>query len=220
MEYEIVATGSTGNCVLINKYIAVDMGVTFKKIKPYYKDFKLVLLTHIHNDHFKNKTIAKLARERPTLYFGCCEWLVEDLVKCDVEKKNIIVMDIGKMYDFGTCRVSPIKLYHDVPQNGYRIFIGDEKAIYATDTAHMDGISAKDYDLYLIEGNYYEDELQEKIKEKQEKGEFCYEYRVPRTHLSVQQATEWLMENMGEKSEYALLHGHVEKSTDWEYADT
>lgn len=211
MEYNIVMTGSQGNAVVLNSFILIDCGVSFKALEECYKALKIVLLTHRHTDHFKKRTISKLARERPSLYFCCCEWLVDELIKCKVEKKNIIVMEIGKVYDFGACKVSPVKLYHDVRQCGWRIYIGDEKAIYATDTAHMDGISAKDYDLYLIEGNYHEDELQERIREKQEKGEFCYEYRVPKTHLSVEQATAWLMENMGENSEYVLMHRHIDK---------
>ena len=38
----------------------------FKKLNEYYKQLKIVLLTHIHQDHFNKKTISKLAIERPT----------------------------------------------------------------------------------------------------------------------------------------------------------
>ena len=40
----------------------------------------------------------------------------------------------------------PIKLYHDVPNCGYRIFINDKKIIYMTDTKTLEGITAKNYD--------------------------------------------------------------------------
>lgn len=33
-----------------------------------------------------------------------------------------------------------------------------------TDTKTVEGISAKNYDLYLVEGNYDEDEIEERIK--------------------------------------------------------
>ena len=49
MEYELTATGSKGNCVIFKNDIAIDMGVSFKKIKHIYRDLKLVLLTHIHS---------------------------------------------------------------------------------------------------------------------------------------------------------------------------
>ncbi len=49
MTYEVVATGSTGNAVILNDQILIDIGVPFKKIEPYMKNLKLVLLTHIHS---------------------------------------------------------------------------------------------------------------------------------------------------------------------------
>lgn len=49
MEYKILASCSTGNCTIIRDIIAIDMGVSFKKIERYYKKLKIVLLTHIHS---------------------------------------------------------------------------------------------------------------------------------------------------------------------------
>lgn len=49
MEYEIIASGSTGNAVTFNKNILIDVGVSFKALKTVYKDLQLVLLTHIHS---------------------------------------------------------------------------------------------------------------------------------------------------------------------------
>lgn len=49
MEYEILASGSDGNCTIINKIIAIDMGISYRRLKDYYKTIKLVLLTHIHS---------------------------------------------------------------------------------------------------------------------------------------------------------------------------
>lgn len=118
--------------------------------------------------------------------------------------------------------MSPVKLYHDVENAGYRLYIGDKKAIYATDTAHLTGITAKDYNLYLIEANYSEDEIQERIKTKQENGEFCYEISAMKRHLSHEKASEFLLENMGKNSEYVFLHQHKDKKKpkEWDYADT
>lgn len=219
MNYNIISTGSHGNAVVVNDYILVDCGVSFKALKEVYKDLKIVLLTHCHSDHFNKTTIKMLARERPTLRIGCCEWLVPDLVKIGVPKERIDVFEIGKVYDYTAFKLSPIKLYHDVPNCGYRLFCGAEKAIYATDTHTLEGITAKDYDLYLVEGNYTEDDLQERINAKMESGEFCYELKVASRHLSKEQADEWLIENMAAHSRYEYLHGHIDKSDDWGYAD-
>lgn len=212
MNYKILNSGSEGNGVIIEETILIDCGISFKKLKDDYKKLKIVLLTHIHKDHFNKATINKLANERPTLRFGCCEWLVKDLVECGVEKKNIDVLKIGKIYDYRDFKVIPIKLFHDVEQCGYKLKINENKLIYATDTNRIDHIIAKNYDFYFIEGNYESDEeLAQRKSDKLLTGKFIYEDRVKETHLSKVQATEWLMENMGENSKYIFMHEHKTK---------
>ena len=211
MNYKIISSSSTGNAVIIKDIILVDCGVSFKKLEKYYKELKIVLLTHIHTDHFKKETLKKLAQERPTLRFACCQWLLKPLIECGVSRSNIDVLEIGKKYDYRLFKVVPIKLYHDVPQCGYRIMFDNKKILYATDTRTLEGIIAKNYDLYLIEGNYDEDEIQERIKIKQQKGVYAYEFRAKDTHLSKQQATNFLLENMGDNSEYVFMHQHIER---------
>lgn len=212
MNYNIISTGSQGNAVVVDDIILIDCGVSFKALKDVYKELQIVLLTHIHADHFKRSTIKRLAKERPALRFGCCEWLANELVEAGVSWRNIDVFEVGKVYDYEVFKVSPVKLYHNVPNCGYRIFANGEKAIYATDTGHLQGITAKDYDLYMIEANYTDEDLQERINAKLEAGEYCYELNVANRHLSHKQASEWLMDNMGEKSEYVFLHAHKDKS--------
>ena len=221
MEYEVIATGSTGNACVVGKSILIDVGVSFKSLKNVYEDLKLVLLTHIHSDHFNARTIKRLADERPALRFGCCKWLVKPLLDAGIPKQNIDVYEIGKIYDYKAFKVSPIKLYHNVENCGYRLFLNGEKAVYATDTGHLKGISAKDYDLYLIEANYTEDDLEQRIIEKTAAGQYCYELHVAERHLSHEEASEWLLDNMGKNSEYVFLHQHKsrEKPKEWEYAD-
>ena len=211
MNYKIISSCSTGNATIIRDIILIDCGVTFKKLEKYYKQLKIVLLTHIHSDHFKKETIKKLAQERPTLRFACCEWLLQPLLECGVLRKNIDVLQIGTRYNYKLFKIVPIKLYHDVPQCGYRVLFDDYKVIYMTDTRTVEGIVAKNYDLYLVEGNYEEEELEQRIKQKQEEGMYYYESRVRNTHLSKGQATDFLLNNMGKNSEYVFMHEHVER---------
>lgn len=208
MNYEIIATGSSGNCVIVNGCIAVDMGVSFKALKGVYKGLKLVLLTHIHSDHFKKATVKRLAKERPSLRFACCDWLYDPTLDCGVDKRNIDVLEIGKKYDYKAFCVAPVLLYHDVPNCGYRIYFGGEKMFYATDTRTLDGITAKDYDLYMVESNYGEREIRERIESKREQDIYAYEMTVPDRHLSYEQANDFLIGNMGKHSEYVYLHQH------------
>lgn len=104
-----------------------------------------------------------------------------------------------------------MKLYHDVLNFGFRIMYDDFKTIYITDTKTVEGIKAKDYNLYFIEGNYDEDEIQQRIKNKEEQGLFVNEYRTMNTHLSIQQATDFLLKNMGDKSSYEFIHQHKDR---------
>ena len=67
MQCEILATGSAGNAVVLGGTILIDCGVSHKLLAPYVPDLQLVLLTHIHSDHFRRATIRRLAAERPRL---------------------------------------------------------------------------------------------------------------------------------------------------------
>ena len=132
IRYNIIATGSKGNAVKIDD-ILIDCGVSFKKLKDVYKHIRLVLLTHEHSDHFRPSTIRKLAAERPTLRFGCCRWMVPKLIECGVSPTQIDVYDIGKRYDYKVFALSPIKLYHDVPNKSISA-IDDANAVSFTST--------------------------------------------------------------------------------------
>lgn len=209
MDYVIISTGSKGNAVILNGEILIDCGVPYKSIKPYVKDLKLVLLTHVHCDHFKPETIRKLASERPTLRFGCGKWLAQSLIACGVQKWRIDVYppNIRNRYtkDF---EIAMIPLIHNVQNCGYKLHINGEKIFYATDCNSLDGIEAKDYDLYMVEANYEDSEIQERIAEKEANDEYVYEYQVLHNHLSKQKADDFIIRNQGESSRFVYLHGH------------
>ena len=83
-----------------------------------------------------------------------------------------------------------------------------EKLIYATDTYTLDGITAKNYDLYMIEANYTDEELKQRLTEKHRNGDYAYEERVPHTHLSKSQADNFIIENGGTLANFVYLHMH------------
>ena len=200
--YQVLSSGSQGNCIIYHNTIAVDMGIPYSTIKQIQSSLQIVLLTHIHGDHFNISTIKKLAFERPALRFACGEFLAKYLEGI----KNVDILESGKIYDYGQFKISPITLYHDVPNFGYRIFKGEHKTIHITDTAHLEKIEAKNYDLYAIESNYNEDTIFESIKNKQAKGEYAYQIGSIQTHLSEQQARDFIFKNRGEHSDVLRLH--------------
>lgn len=200
--YNVLATGSKGNAVIYHKSIMVDCGVPYSKVEPYVKDLQLVLLTHEHKDHINVGLLIRLLFERPTLRIGCGEWMLKHFNL----RKNIDVYEAGNGYDYGNFKISAIKLYHDVPNFGYRIFKGDHKTIHCTDTANLEGITAPKYDLYAIEHNYNSDTINESIAKIEAKGEYAYQKAAINSHLSEQQARDFIYKNKGDKYEVLRLH--------------
>ena len=200
---KVISSGSEGNAVIYNNAIMVDCGVSLKALEAVKRSLKIVLLTHKHGDHLKIRTLQRLQAERPTLRIACGDFLLEEL-PCI---KNIDVLQVGKIYDYGAFKVSPIKLYHDVPNFGWRIFLPNgQKIFHATDTVHLEGITAKGYDLYAIEHNYCEEYIQQAIEEAHAKGEYTHAYGNINTHLSIQQARAFIEANRKESSEVLELH--------------
>lgn len=209
MDYTVISTGSKGNCVIIGGKVMVDCGVSWKAIKPYVKGLKLVLLTHKHSDHFKPETIRKLATERPALRFGCGKWLLSSVLACGARKSNIDIYTPNTKNRYtDDLQLIMIPLKHNVSNCGYKIYLNGEKVFYATDCNNLDGIDAKDYDLYMIEANYEDSEIQERIAEKEAAGQYVYEYQVLNNHLSKAKADRFIGENAGINSRYVYLHGH------------
>lgn len=208
INFNIVSTGSKGNAVILEDFILIDCGVPFSHIKKYISSLKLALLTHIHSDHFKMSTIKRLAFERPSLRFACCRWLVQPLVQAGVNPKNIDVLDFDIMYNYGLCNVIAVPLNHNVPNVGYKIHFPKGRVFYATDTNDLKGIVARHYDLYMIEANYEDEVIQEKIKAKEIAGLYAYEKQVLKNHLSKAKADDFIIRMSGPNSRFCYLHCH------------
>ena len=203
IQAKVISSGSEGNAVIYNNAIMVDCGVSLKALQEVKRSLKIVLLTHKHSDHLKLRTLQRLQAERPTLRVACGAFLLEEL-PCI---KNIDVLQVGKIYNYGAFKVSPVKLYHDVPNFGWRIFLPNgQKIFHATDTVHLEGITAKGYDLYAIEHNYCEEYIQQAIEEARANGEYTHAYGNINTHLSIQQARAFIETNRKESSEVLELH--------------
>lgn len=219
MTYNIIATGSSGNAVLINDNILVDIGVPFAKLAPHAGKIKLVLLTHVHGDHFKPSTVRKLHQLHPAIRWGCCEWMLVPLMEVGVRVNAIDVIEptppgstSRAMCYNGIAIVSPVHIPHNVPNCGWKIYHGHESLFYATDCSSLDGVHAENFDLYMIESNHHKSEIEARISEKQAAGEFAYELEAARNHLSYEQAMDWLAANAGPESKYVLLHEHREEA--------
>lgn len=208
ISYNVISTGSKGNAVVLNDFLMIDCGVPFKALTPVYKALRLVLLTHIHGDHFNRTTIRKLAAERPTLRWGCGRWLAEALVLCGVSKSNIDIYDFDVSNGYGVCNVIQFYLPHNVPNCGYKIHFPKGKVFYATDCNNLNGISAYRYDLYMIEANYEDEIIRQKIRDKKANGAYAYEVSVLQNHLSKEKCDDFIYRNAHQNSRYIYMHCH------------
>lgn len=208
VQINVLQSGSSGNCLILSDVLALDMGVSIKKVTPYIRGLQLVFVGHSHGDHFKESTIRALAYQRPKLRFCAGPWMAQRFIDAGVSKRNIDVLEDGKQYDYGAFQVEPVPLYHNVPNYGLKIYINGKKVIYIVDTGSVSGIEAKDFDYFLLEANHTQEEIDSRIAAKLAAGEYPYELEARKNHLSQERALDWLAENAGPNSKYVFLHQH------------
>ena len=206
MKYKIIGSSSKGNAIIVEDRFLLDCGVAFTKLKSYLKDIKLIFISHVHKDHLFPTTIKKIAYDYPTIKFLTgSEEVVKKLVEYGIKKTNIYILNQSKWYDLGLVKVKLEPLIHDTPNYALLLEYRAKKCLYVVDTASVENIEAKNYDLYLIESNYKEDILKKHLQECEDEDRIYLE-RVPHTHLSYENANDFLLNNMGANSEYCYIH--------------
>lgn len=207
MYYSIISSSSNGNCIIVNDFLMLDCGVSYKKIKPYLNKIKIIFISHIHKDHLNPKAIEQIIYNFPNIRFLCGNTeVVKKLYEYGVAPVNILYLESNSWFSIGIMKFKMDLLDHDVLNNCLHFEIDNIKAIYIVDTCSVDNIVAKDYDLYLIESNYNEDILKQHIETCEDNNKLYYLNRVPRTHLSYEQANSFLIENMSENSCFEYIH--------------
>ena len=222
MTCNVIATGSQGNAVVLDGTILLDCGVPFGALEEVYHDLSLVVLTHIHGDHFRPETIKRLSFLRPALRFLGPPWLYKPLRSLGIYERVIDMASTAYRLSYGRLggtwhdiQFEMQSIPHDVPNCAWHIFADRgsqrEAVFYATDCGSLDGVEAKEYDLYLIEANYGEEEIQERMARKLAAGGYSYESRCMESHLSQEQAEAWLSANAKDGwSKVLFLHQHRE----------
>jgi phosphoribosyl 1,2-cyclic phosphodiesterase len=191
---KIIASGSTGNAVLYFGKVLVDCGVPFAKIKPFLPGVKLILISHVHKDHFNEKTLQRIRFDCPHIeIFNAAQRIRGGETSV-------------RRFAIGNIKFAVFPLYHDVPNYGFCIEYMGKKIFHATDTACLDGITAKGYDYYCIEANYDEDVAKEVIAFKLSHSCFAHEIGSINSHLSIQQCEAFFDANRGRNSVLIKLH--------------
>lgn len=207
VNYKLISTGSSGNAILYENKILVDVGVSYKLLAPYVKDIKFLNLSHSHADHIKMTTLKRLVKELPNVVILCGLWFKPILECLEMPSTvKIIYCEPNKWYKIGNIMFCGVPLFHDVLNYGWRIVVNGQKIFHSTDTVKLDGISAIGYSLYAVEAHHITSVIDKTIEDKQNAGLFCYEVGSKKSHLSEEDCDKWIAENRGEYSEVLKLH--------------
>lgn len=212
IDCKIIASGSDGNGVILNGNVMIDCGVSFKRIEQHMPGIRLVLLTHSHSDHFRKATVKRIVKDYPSVRFGAGAHMLPLLNEIPGIHADIMVP--GTAYGYGICTVEPVELVHNVPNYGWKVKSPEGRAIYCTDTNSLEGVEAVGYDLYLIEANHGEAEIERRISEKISRGEYSYEVGAKQNHLSREKAEEFIRKNMRSNGRCIYMHKHRERCHD------
>src|SRR5574344_1187341 len=198
LNYEIIGSGSSGNCVIIEDMM-FDCGVPYGHIKDKLYDIKYLFITHRHSDHIKPNTVNGIIRNFPRIK------IIGNYDVARIVPTYDIVGDVTEL-DLGDRTVQAFKCYHDVPTTGFVINMNDINFIYATDTASLEDAPDEKYDYMFIESNHDEKKI-EAIRNNSKK---IYGYDVwkgAKRHLSTQKSREfYYLHRRNKDSKWIELH--------------
>lgn len=180
MKVQILATGSSGNSVLIADKILIDAGITVKAFLAYgltADQLSACIITHRHGDHMKKPLVRYLLNEGvPTLMpnDAVAEFAKEgmiDVTALTAEEKIRITVPETK-YHFDGITITPYaQKHHDIINYAMVLEENGKRLLYATD---LDTVEATDvgvglqhlgmFDTIMLEGNYDEPYLREYIE--------------------------------------------------------
>lgn len=198
MKYNVIASGSKGNCVVIEN-IMIDAGIPYKDLEEYLPDIRYLFITHIHQDHLRISTIKRIKKMYPYIQiYG--NWQVKEKLGDICTGVNLNSHITNKDFE-----VRFFRCIHDVETYGMVFDIEGLKVIYATDTstlAHAPGDIKFDY--LFLESNHDKRKLEMALYSK---GIGYNAYGNGKRHLSTQDCKTFYYTRRKDKtSELIELH--------------
>ena len=198
LDYEIIASGSAGNCVRIEDTL-FDIGVPYRKIAEKLYDIRYIIITHRHSDHLHMRTVQQIQKRFPRI-----SWIGNFDVGQRIPLNYIVGDETVLALKGRTLRSFPC--VHDVPTHGYVIESKAGKLIYATDTHSLEHAPKEKYDYLFIESNHDEKKI-EQIRNTAVKRYGYDAWKGAKRHLSTQQSKAFYYLNRKDKdSLWAELH--------------
>lgn len=180
MEVKILATGSSGNCVLVDGKVLIDAGISIKLLSSYGvvpEDLDALIITHKHGDHMKLPLVRYLlsAGVKAFLPTGVIAKVAEE-GQLDITRL-VALGQVTPITDNAVFEAGPITIraypqqHHDIINYAFVLTKGADRLLYATD---LDTLEPSDtgvgllhlgqFDTILLEGNYDEPYLREYIE--------------------------------------------------------
>lgn len=206
MRLKILGSNSSGNCYILegrSSALIIECGVSVERIKKALK-FNLskvagCIVTHQHNDHSRHVD-KMVAMGIPTLALPS----VFESHNIQPNPNTISIKD-GKGYLLGQFKVATFPVSHDVPCVGYLISHPElGRLLFVTDTMTLD-YRFTNLNNILIEANYADDILQERI----DRGEIpaSHRDRLRLTHMELETTKRVLTrQNLMATDNIILIH--------------
>jgi len=165
MKITVIASSSRGNCSLIeheDHKLLLDAGLPIAKIRRgldcSLTDLGGVLISHEHMDHARAvRDLAKLGID--------CFMSAGTRLSLAITGHRIFGIKSHWEIQIGSWRIMPFNLVHDAAEPlGFLVSAGDEKLLYATDTAYIPYVF-QGLTHIMVECNHSLEIINEEIKE-------------------------------------------------------
>jgi phosphoribosyl 1,2-cyclic phosphodiesterase len=165
MKYAIIASGSEGNCTLIEddqgQAILIDAGLSMRRIGQGLAQVKrdlscisALLISHEHADHFRGAAVLSRRLDLPIYTSPGTLTLIR---RCFPGNDRLFSMN-GEIVSFGDLQVRAFRVSHDAYETlGFIVQEGERKLAIATDLGHVDLPTLsylQDCDAIVLEANH------------------------------------------------------------------
>ena len=205
IQIKTLATGSTGNCYLIDDgctQLLIECGITFKQIQRELNfetsNIAACLISHSHKDHCKGL--------QGTLNASLdCYTSKTTASEIGIEHNRLNLYETKKQFKIGSFTVLPFDVQHDVENHGFLIQSDNgSRLLFVTDSYYCK-YKFKGLTHLMIECNYSRKILDENI-ESGRIPEFLAN-RIIGSHFSLENLLEFLKVNdLSKVQEIHLLH--------------
>ncbi len=209
MKIKVLASGSKGNCSLIETASArflIDIGITYQRLKKELEkmnlnldDIDALFLTHAHNDHTSG---LKVLLKHTNFKIYANKDIIKELT-VDIDKERIELYN--SIMHLNSTELTIFKTSHDAKGSvGFLIIDDGSSLVYITDTGYLNRKYFKlltNRNIYYIESNHDEKMLMD--------GPYPY-YLKQRIlsdegHLSNETTSKYLKKLVGDSTKYIIL---------------